>query len=237
MDSSAWQFEARYEQWLPGLALMRDALIEPLSDADLVYDLGGSSLTWGQLIDDCAEMQRSYLDAFTTLDQTWAPPRSALEHRSTVAEILERFHRLDRELELALGSFTVDEWDAVIVRPDGAKRSRRGQLEIYAQFMLIFLAKATVYARPEPDLAADREGGRAPPGAVALHREAPPGERPVQRGGGTTAQLGSLLLGCLSPRAQCRPRLLVRPAVRARDRGAARERRGCRSRRCDPRGP
>ena len=61
LDSSAWEFEAKYEQWLPGLALMRDALIQPLSDADLGNDLGGSSLTWGQLIDDCAEMQRSYL--------------------------------------------------------------------------------------------------------------------------------------------------------------------------------
>ena len=36
---------------------------------------------------------------------------------------------------------------AVITRPDGTKRSRRGQVEIYAQFMLIFLGKATVYAR------------------------------------------------------------------------------------------
>lgn len=149
MESSAWEFEAKYEQWLPGLALMRDAVIEPLSDKDLLYDLGGTSLTWGQLIDDCAEMQRSYLDAFATLDQRWAPPRSALEHRSTVADILENFHRVDRELALVLDSFTHDEWDAVIVRPDGTKRSRRGQLEIYAQFMLIFLAKATVYTRAQ----------------------------------------------------------------------------------------
>ena len=149
MDSSAWEFEAKYEQWLPGLALMRDAVIEPLSDTDLVYDLGGSSLTWGQLIDDCAEMQRSYLDAFTTLDQRWAPPRPAREHRPTIAEILDNFHRLDRELALVLESFTHDEWEVVIVRPDGTKRSRRGQLEIYAQFILIFLAKATVYTRAQ----------------------------------------------------------------------------------------
>ena len=149
LDSSAWEFEAKYEQWLPGLALMRDALIQPLSDADLGRDLGGNSLTWGQLIDDCAEMQRSYLHAFSTLDQRWAPPRSALEHRATVAEILEDFHTLDRELELVLDSFTRDQWEAVIARPDGTKRSRRGQLEIYAQFMLIFLAKATVYSRAQ----------------------------------------------------------------------------------------
>ena len=147
LDASRWEFEAKYEQWLPGLALMRDALIQPLSDADLGHDLGGSSLTWGQLIDDCAEMQRSYLDAYSTLDQRWVPPRSALEHRTTVAEILENFHSLDGELKLVLDSFTDDEWEAVIVRPDGTKRSRRGQLEIYAQFMLIFLAKATVYSR------------------------------------------------------------------------------------------
>jgi hypothetical protein len=149
LDSSPWEFEARYEQWLPGLALMRDALLQPLSDADLGQDLGGDSLTWGQLIDDCAEMQRSYVDAFRTLDQEWAPPRSALEHRTTVAEILENFHTLDRELAQVLDSFSGDEWDAMIARPDGTKRSRRGQLEIYAQFMLIFLAKATVYARAQ----------------------------------------------------------------------------------------
>lgn len=66
MKSSAWEFEAKYEQWLPGLAQMRDALIQPLSKADLGYSVGGSSLTWGQLLDDCAQMQRSYLDAFGT---------------------------------------------------------------------------------------------------------------------------------------------------------------------------
>lgn len=149
VESSAWEFEARYEHWLPGLAMMRDVLIEPLTDADLEYALGGTSLTWGQLIDDCAEMQRSYIDAFGTLDQRWAPPRSEVEHRGTVHEILQNFHALDRELQLVLNAFAGDDWDAVITRPDGTKRSRRGQLEIYAQCMLIFLGKATVYARAQ----------------------------------------------------------------------------------------
>ena len=149
VESSAWEYEAEYEQWLPGLAMMRDALIEPLADADLAYSLGGTSLTWGQLLDDCAEMQRSYIDSFSTLDQKWAPPRPAIEHRKTIAEIRQHFHTLDREVELVLETFSGDDWDAVITRPDGTKRSRRGQLEIHAQFMLIFLGKATVYARAQ----------------------------------------------------------------------------------------
>lgn len=149
MKSSAWEFEAKYEQWLPGLAQMRDALIQPLSEVDLGYSVGGSSLTWSQLLDDCAQMQRSYLDAFGTLDQKWAAPRPAPDHRLTVAEILEHFHTMDRELELVLDSYSDEEWDAVINRPDGTKRTRRGQLEIYAQFMLIFLGKASVYARAQ----------------------------------------------------------------------------------------
>lgn len=147
MESSAWEFEAKYEHWVPGFAMMRDALLQQLSDADLGKSLGGASLTWGQLIDDCAQMQRSYLDALRTLEQKWDPPRPAVEHRITVAEILEHFHALDRELEVVLDAFSGEDWDAVITRPDGTKRTRRGQLEIYAQFMLIFLGKATVYAR------------------------------------------------------------------------------------------
>jgi hypothetical protein len=149
VESSAWEYEAKYEQWLPGLATMRDALIEPLADADLAYSLGGTSLTWSQLLDDCAEMQRSYVNAFSSLDQKWAPPRPAIEHRKSVAEILQHFHTLDREVALLLDSLSGDDWDAVINRPDGTKRSLRGQLEIYAQFMLIFLGKATVYARAQ----------------------------------------------------------------------------------------
>ena len=149
MESSAWDYEAKYEQWLPGLAMMRDALIEPLADADLAYSPGGTSLTWSQLLDDCAEMQRSYVNAFSSLDQKWAPPRPAIAHRKTVAEILQHFHTLDREVELVLESFSGNDWDAVITRPDGTKRSRRGQLEIYTQSMLIFLGKATVYARAQ----------------------------------------------------------------------------------------
>ena len=149
MESSEWELEAKYEQWVPGLALMRDALLQQLSDADLTHSLGGDSLTWGQLIDDCAQMQLSYLEAFTTLEQKWASPRSSTHHQQTLAEVLEHFHRVDRELLAALDSFTGDDWDAVITRPDGTRRSRRVQLEIYAQFMLIFLAKATVYARAQ----------------------------------------------------------------------------------------
>ncbi|MRG60299.1 hypothetical protein GE115_10535 [Agromyces sp. CFH 90414] len=149
MESSAWEFEARYEDWLPGLALMRDALLEQLADADLDRNLGGDTLTWGQLIDDCAQMQGSYLDAFVELEQHWAPPRPPGQHRSTVAEILDDFHALDRELQRVLGTFSGEDWDAVITRPDGTRRTRRAQLEVHAQFMLIFLAKATVYARAQ----------------------------------------------------------------------------------------
>lgn len=149
VESSAWEFEPRYQDWVPGLAMMRDAIIQQLSDADLDKNVGGNSLTWGQLIDDCAQMQRSYLDAFSTLDQTWAPPRSPQEHPTTVAEILDQFHAVDRELAMVLDAFSGDDWDAVIARPDDTKRTRRGQLEIYAQFMLIFLGKASVYARAQ----------------------------------------------------------------------------------------
>ena len=149
LEPSEWEFEAKYEHWVPGLALMRDALIGLLSNADLGQSLGGNSLTWGQLLDDWAEMQLSYLGSFATLDQRWPPPRSALEHRSTVAEIMENFHSIDRKLQLTLDAFSADDWEAVIRRPDGTRRSRRSQLEIYAQFMLIFLAKATVYAQAQ----------------------------------------------------------------------------------------
>ncbi|MEO8262668.1 MAG: hypothetical protein ABI566_08875 [Pseudolysinimonas sp.] len=149
MKSSAWEFEAKYEDWMPGLAFMRDALILQLSDADLGMSLGGNSLTWGQLIDECTQTQRSYIDAFNTLEQNWAPPRSAHEHPTTVAEILDQFHQLDREMAGVLAAFSGIDWDAVIARPDDTKRTRRGQLEIYAQFMLIFLGKASVYARAQ----------------------------------------------------------------------------------------
>jgi hypothetical protein len=149
VEPSVRQLEPRYEDWVPGLAMMRDALIQPLSDADLGESIGGDSLTWGQLIDECAEMQRSYIDAFITLDQKWLPPRHADEHRASVTEVVHHFHDLDRELELVLGSFTGTDWDSVVSRPDGTKRTRRGQLEIYAQFMLIFLGKASVYARAQ----------------------------------------------------------------------------------------
>lgn len=147
VESVASGLEVKYRDWVPGLAMMRDAIIEQLSDADLDKNVGGESLIWGQLIDDCAEMQRSYLDAFSTLDQRWSPPRSPDEYPSTVAEILDRFHSIDHELATVLDGYSGNDWDAVITRPDDTKRTRRGQLEIYAQFMLIFLGKASVYAR------------------------------------------------------------------------------------------
>jgi len=92
-------------------------------------------------------MQRSYLDAFSSLSQSWGPGLVTFERFTTVAEILERFHAMDLQLTDVLNAFSGDDWDAVIVRPDDTKRTRRGQLEIYAQFMLIFLGKASVYAR------------------------------------------------------------------------------------------
>ncbi|GAA1709197.1 hypothetical protein GCM10009809_01790 [Isoptericola hypogeus] len=147
MDAKGWELEVDHEQSISGLAMMRDALLAPLVDADLEQQLGGSSLTLGELIDDCAQMQGSYVEAFRSLAQTWPPSRPLHRHDATVEAVRDRFATLDHELQLALAGLAGEDWQAVVARPDGTRRTRRAQLEIYAQFMLIFIAKASVYAR------------------------------------------------------------------------------------------
>jgi hypothetical protein len=125
VDGSEGESEVRYEQWIPGLALMRDALLTSFGDADLERSLGGMSLTLGQLIDDCAAMQRSYICAFDDLNQTWDPPRPSKEHLPTVVAIRERFVSLDRKLALVRDGYDEAQWQAVI-SADPMGRSAHG---------------------------------------------------------------------------------------------------------------
>jgi hypothetical protein len=120
-------------------------VLEQLDDVDLAFTPGGSNLPFGQLIDEVAALEASYVDSLRDHVQRW-PSSDLAGPPATTSRLRERFAALDAAMEAAVVASSNGE-DARITRPEGQITTPREQIEIYTQAMFIFLGKAVVYLR------------------------------------------------------------------------------------------
>ena len=129
---------------LRGLHRMRDGVLERLDDADLAFGPGGNSLPFGQLFDDVAALEQSYVDSLRHHVQQWPSSDRPRQSAGGTAQLRERFSALDAAMEAAVVASSNGE-DARVTRPDGTIRTPHAQVEIYTQALFVFLGKAVVY--------------------------------------------------------------------------------------------
>jgi hypothetical protein len=125
---------------------MRDGVLEHLDDADLAFAPGGNNVPFGQLIEEVAALEESYVHSLRDHVQQWPPSDPARQSPGSTSQLRERLGALDAAMEAAVVASSNDE-DARITRPDGGIRTLDEQVEIYTQAMFIFLGKAVVYLR------------------------------------------------------------------------------------------
>jgi hypothetical protein len=132
--------------------VLRDELMDRLTDDDLSYRPGAEAFSLGELCREIGDIEHSYVEAFRTFRQDfdWRNPDPRMEH--SVAALREWYKDLDRRLADALDALPED---AVakqrIIRHDFDVEAFSPlppqQLDIYREALLIFYGKVSVYLR------------------------------------------------------------------------------------------
>ena len=132
--------------------LLRNQLMELLTDDDLAFRPGAATFSLGELCREIGDIEHSYVDAFRTFRQdfAWHNPDPLME-RSVVA-LKAWYAELDRDLLAALEELTEDD--------NANRRVKRGdfgvddfsplaaqELDIYREALLIFYGKVSIYLR------------------------------------------------------------------------------------------
>ena len=132
--------------------VLRDELMEVLTDDDLGFRVGGASAGLGALCREIGEIQRAYVESFRTfrLDFGYRNPDPRLE-RSRDA-LSGWYAELDREMMMVVAALSDDDIaNRRIVRTDFDVSDFSPlppiQLDIYREALLIFYGKVSVYLR------------------------------------------------------------------------------------------
>jgi hypothetical protein len=130
--------------------VLRDELVEILTDDDLGFRGEGTNASLGALCREIGEVEHSYVESFKTLRQDfdYRNPDPAVD--KSVDALSSWYAALDRELMAAVGAISEEAIQTRrIVREfdvDFAP-SPSTQLDIYREALLIFYGKVSVYLR------------------------------------------------------------------------------------------
>jgi uncharacterized damage-inducible protein DinB len=132
--------------------MLRDELMELLTDDDLSYRPGAATFSLGELCREIGEIEHSYVEALRTFRQDfdWRTPDPRVER--SVGALREWYADLDRRLATALEALTEDEVaNRRVTRHDfgveGFSPLPTQELDIYREALLIFYGKVSIYLR------------------------------------------------------------------------------------------
>jgi hypothetical protein len=123
---------------------LRTEVLNSLTDKDLEFSVGGSSLTLKDLLLQQGSYQLSYINAFKTFKHDWTTKASA--NFSTVAEFKNWFMDLDNQLVDTLEQLSDEDLTKSIDR-GGWNLPVETNFHVYREAVLIFAAKASIYLR------------------------------------------------------------------------------------------
>lgn len=130
---------------ITGTHMMRDGALAQLSDDDLLFSVGGTSLLLGDLCKGLGELQHSYTQSLITRTHDWSYKDDHIELVTNLTTLKSWFADLDTDMQQALSTLTNDDLSQTVDRGNGVIRTIEQQIEIYLQAMLIFLGKLVVY--------------------------------------------------------------------------------------------
>jgi hypothetical protein len=132
--------------------VLRNELMELLTDDDLSYRPGATAFSLGELCREIGDIEHSYVEALRTFQQDfdWRNP-DPLMGRS-VGALREWYADLDRRLAIALEALTEDEvTNRRVTRHDfdveEFSPGPRQELDVYREALLIFYGKVSIYLR------------------------------------------------------------------------------------------
>lgn len=140
--------EEEFEGQFPGIAFLRDQLMNVLSDEDLAYRLPGQNPPLGDLCAELGYLQQVYINSFKTFQQQWEYREPQPGAPTSVADLKAWYKTLDAKLYQALSAFSNDDLRTQqIDRGQGFTPPVFVQFQIFHEAYLIFYAKVSVYLK------------------------------------------------------------------------------------------
>ncbi len=128
--------------------VLRDELLEILTDDDLGIRVGGTSASLGALCREIGEIEHSYVESFRTFRQDFRYRNRDPRLETSVGALASWYVELDRELTAAVAALSEDDIaNRRIVRGSDFSPLPNIQLDIYREALLIFYGKVSVYVR------------------------------------------------------------------------------------------
>lgn len=129
--------------------MLRDALMDSLSDEDLALSPGGTNPTLGLLCREVGETERIYIDSIKHRKMDFGGYNTSDPALATSVERLKAWYaELDAELRSTLEALSDEDLMAPVDR-SGWSLPVRFQLEVYKEALLLFYGKADVYVRAQ----------------------------------------------------------------------------------------
>ncbi len=138
--------------YFPEYQALRDQLMALLTDGDLAFRLGGSTVSLGALCREIGEIEHSYVESFRTFRQDFGYRNRDPQVEISVAALAAWYAKLDADLMAALEGLTEEDiagrrilradFEADYFEPTVAQ-----QLDVYREALLIFYGKVSIYMR------------------------------------------------------------------------------------------
>ena len=141
MNSFVQQHGAVYHE----TQIMREQLMDILSDADLAFSPGGGNPTLGELCKEMGEVEYAYIESFKQFKMDWSYRNPEAGLAGSVSQLKAWYAQLDGQLKTVMEGLSEEDLTKTIDRgwPVGAGT----QLHIYREALLIFYAKVAVYLK------------------------------------------------------------------------------------------
>jgi uncharacterized damage-inducible protein DinB len=125
--------------------IMREQLMDILSDSDLLFTPGGANPTLGELCREMADIEGSYIGSIKLLKQDWTYRNPQQGLAQSVDQLKSLYKKLDEQLKTTMEGLSDEDLKKTIDRgwPVGVGT----QLHIYREALLIFYAKVAVYLK------------------------------------------------------------------------------------------
>jgi hypothetical protein len=131
--------------WITGTHVMRNGLLDVLTDADLSFNPGGQNMTLGALWKEMGEVEHAYLQSLSSFKTDFSYRNAEAGLESSVARLKAWLESLDAEMEKVLTAFSDDDFKKTVERGSGYTIPLEMQLDVYLQALLIFLGKLTIF--------------------------------------------------------------------------------------------
>ncbi len=131
---------------------LRTILTEILTDEDLGFRLGGTTVTLGALCREIGEIEFSYIESFKSFRQDFSYRHPDPRVETSVEALTAWYLTLDGDLRAAIAALSDDDIASRrIVRDDfdidAFNPLPAVQLDVYREALLIFYGKVSIYLR------------------------------------------------------------------------------------------